>query len=82
VSHAWPNGLPIEVVCDAQTTPTRLRGGWHAVVEVTTRWRVRRAWWRADRWREYVTVATASHLLLTLARDLPHGAWLLIYLHV
>lgn len=83
MSHVWPDGLPLDVVCDAEGTPLRLRlrGGWHHVAEVGARWRVRKGWWRAARWREYVTLATAGHLLLTLARELPDGPWELLYLH-
>ena len=80
MSHCWPDGLPIEVVCDPLEAPARLRlrGRWHTVVEITARWRVRRHWWRAPRWREYVTVATESRLLLTLVRELPRGAWVVM----
>lgn len=83
MTHVWPDGLPLDVQCDALDTPTRLRlrGRWHVVDEVSVRWRVRRGWWEVGRWREYVTVATTSHLLLTLARELPNGAWALLYLH-
>lgn len=83
MTHVWPDGLPLEVQCDADATPLRLRmaGQWHAVAEVSARWRVRRSWWETSRWREYVTVATTNRLLLTLARELPAGAWSLLYLH-
>jgi len=83
MTHMWPEGLPLEVQCDPQETPQRLRlrGRWHTVAEVSVRWRVRRGWWEAGRWRDYVTVATRSHLLLTLARELPTGAWSLLSLH-
>lgn len=83
MSHLWPEGLPLEVRCDELGAPARLRlrGSWHAVSEVAARWRVRRGWWRAGPWREYVTVATAGGLLLTLARDLPGGPWAVIILH-
>jgi hypothetical protein len=83
VTHVWPDGLPVEVQCDGHDTPLRLRlqGRWHAVAEVSVRWRVRRGWWEQGRWREYVTVASSGHLLLTLARELPTGAWTLLYLH-
>lgn len=82
MTHIWPDGLPLEVQCDDEGTPLRLRldGRWHRVAEVTTRWRVRRGWWQAARWREYLTVATADRLLVTLARDLPDGAWALLFL--
>jgi hypothetical protein len=83
MSHVWPDGLPLEVVCDELGAPQRLRlrGGWHSVAEVAARWRVRKGWWRAGRWREYITVATTGRLLLTLARELPDGGWELLYLH-
>lgn len=83
MTHVWPDGLPLEVQCDALGTPVRLRlhGGWHSVAEVGPRWRVRRAWWAVGRWREYLTVATTGRLLLTLARELPDGAWALLYLY-
>ena len=83
MSHVWPDGLPLEVRCDAEGTPTQLRlhGRWHMVAEASARWRVRKGWWRAGRWREYVTVVTSGRLLLTLARELPRGPWELIYLY-
>jgi hypothetical protein len=83
MTHVWPDGLQLEVQCDAMETPTRLRlrGQWHTVEEVSARWRVRRGWWERGRWREYLTVATSSRLLLTLARELPDGAWALLYLY-
>ncbi len=83
MTHSWPDGLPLEAECDALGAPARLRlgGRWHSVAEVTARWRVRRRWWRGEPWREYVTVATASRLLVTLRRDLPAGPWALVALH-
>jgi len=83
MSQRWPDGLPLETHCDALGAPLRLRlqGRWHPVAEVSARWRVRRGWWRDGHWREYVTLATQSRLLLTLARELPQGAWILIALH-
>lgn len=83
MAHLWPDGLPLDAACDELGAPVRLRlrGRWHAVAEVTARWRVRRGWWGAGRWREYATVATAGGLLLTLARELPGGAWEVIVLY-
>ncbi len=83
MTHVWPDGLPLEVRCDDEGAPLQLRlhGRWHIVAEVSARWRVRKGWWRAGRWREYITVATTGRLLLTLARELPQGGWELIYLY-
>lgn len=83
MSLFWPEGLALVVSCAADATPLRLRmhGRWHTVTLVGARWRVRRGWWRGGAWREYVTVATESRLLLTLGRDVPHGMWRLIALH-
>jgi hypothetical protein len=83
VSLVWPDGLVLRVECATDATPLRLRmhGRWHSVAAVSVRWRIRRGWWRGGHWREYITVATQSRLLLTLGRDLPGGTWRLVYVH-
>ncbi|MEO1441844.1 MAG: hypothetical protein AAFV33_15710 [Chloroflexota bacterium] len=75
----WVKGLRIRVQMNALGEPLQIRwdGRVHGVVWVANRWRVDLRWWRTRIWREYFKLATDTHYLLVVYRDLLTGKWYL-----
>ncbi|MBX7214047.1 MAG: hypothetical protein K1X39_08570 [Thermoflexales bacterium] len=79
MTHAWPDGLPIQVeTLDEQGAPRAFgwRGRNWTVERVVQRWMIDTDWWseRGRLRRFYVAVITREGLLCALFHD-PEGGW-------
>lgn len=79
MTRLWPEGVPIEVVQDADGAPLSFRweGRRHGVCVLSNAWRVDVAWWSDRRWRAYYKLTTDTGLLVAVYRDLLTEAWYL-----
>lgn len=77
MARFWPNGVKIDITCDALATPQAFtwQGHRHVVSTVLERWRVDERWWRRRVWREYFILTTTTGLLALIYHDVRSDAW-------